>query len=544
MGVVMMVKSKRFKNYRFLQKRSVLLIISVIITGILLTACKNSDPEKIQQLLDENPEIVEQLRENDNAALQEIIESNTNPSDTIEGEPITSTNSPGPNIGYVGRSGSKNTIEIEAEDYVDLKRDIPNLKGDIKDENDQTIGTSIGYLEEGDWLNYEVDIPESGNYIFSFTISSENGGGTLVVGKGENIFFSKSIPTTGSWHDWQNVTQEFPLKEGRQTITLYIAKPGFNIDKFTLTLQKDDSQGTPAEQSGIPNSSAENSSTENSSTENSYTENSSTEDSSKNYTKKEVYENQFNQSNGIQPSQDDWVYETGNWLNIAGQAYSDIPGWGNNEVQFYTSNPKNVVIENGNLVIRARKEAYKDTVQGNFNYTSGKISSKFSIKYGTVEASIKAAPGQGMWSAFWMLGTDFRTGTNWPDTGEIDIMEHIYKNDTLKKNTNMVLTTIHAPENSGENGPTKTISGPDYSKDFHKYSIEKTPNQISFFIDDKEVFVVTPNDTGANNWVFEKDYYVIFNLAVGGMLGGPVDPNFNSSEMLVDYLKVVEYIYE
>jgi beta-glucanase (GH16 family) len=208
-------------------------------------------------------------------------------------------------------------------------------------------------------------------------------------------------------------------------------------------------------------------------------------------------------------------------------------GWGNNERQFYTDRPENIVVQNGYLIISALKENY----QGQ-EYTSARIKTEnlFSQKYGRFEARIKLPQGKGLWPAFWMLGNNFNE-VSWPQCGEIDIMEYIGSKPTE------VFGTIHAPGVFGANGLSKKYSliNDRFDTGFHVFGIEWTENHINWYVDNVLYNQIT-RDKGAEKggqWVFDNDFFMILNLAVGGNLPGNPDANTTFPQrMLVDYVRV------
>jgi beta-glucanase (GH16 family) len=228
-----------------------------------------------------------------------------------------------------------------------------------------------------------------------------------------------------------------------------------------------------------------------------------------------VWSDEFNGTGAIDGSK--WNMETG-----AG-------GWGNNEWQYYTNRLENVRQEGGNLVITARRENF-----GGAAYTSARIttSNKFSQTYGRMEARIKIPRGQGIWPAFWMLGQDIGQ-VGWPNSGEIDIMENI------GREPNTVYGTVHGPGYSGGAGITGSRNiGRPLADDFHTYAIEWSPNLIRWFLDGAEYHRVTPaNLTGT--WVFNKNHFLILNVAVGGNWPGYPDATTQFPQtMLVDWVRV------
>jgi beta-glucanase (GH16 family) len=189
----------------------------------------------------------------------------------------------------------------------------------------------------------------------------------------------------------------------------------------------------------------------------------------------------------------------------------------------------------GNLVITARKETLPGSRcwYGTCQYTSARLltNGKFSQTYGRFEARMRLPSGQGMWPALWMLGTG---SGGWPATGEIDIMENI------GRLPNTVHGTIHGPGYSGSAGPTAQYTAPSpLSDDFHTYAIEWQPNRISWFFDGIQYSTKTPADIGGNRWVFDHPFYLLMNLAVGGLWPGYPDAStVFPQRFLIDYVRV------
>ena len=207
-------------------------------------------------------------------------------------------------------------------------------------------------------------------------------------------------------------------------------------------------------------------------------------------------------------------------------------GWGNAEWEAYTDRPENIRVEDGMLVIEAREE--KATVSGR-PYSSARIKTQglHAWQYGRIEARMKLPYGQGIWPAFWMLGANNR---GWPASGEIDILEHI------GRDPNTIYATVHAPGYSGGNGVGSSLVVPEdtLKNDFHVFAIEWQENEIRWFFDDQEFFKLTPADVPAE-WIFDHEFYIIINLAVGGRWPGYPDkttvfPQF----MYVDYVRVYQ----
>lgn len=239
-----------------------------------------------------------------------------------------------------------------------------------------------------------------------------------------------------------------------------------------------------------------------------------------------VWEDNFD-TDGL-PSSNNWAYEIGDGSS------QGIPGWGNNELQYYTDRTENVVVEDGVLKIIARSESFQGS-----NYTSGRILTKglFQQKYGRFEARIKLPWGKGLWPAFWMLGEN-SDGAEWPQIGEIDIMENRGDEPTITHGS------IHGPGYSAGEAVTKKY---DLNKrldtEFHIYGIEWGPNYINYYVDDVLYNQITPDDLPENtDWVFnEREFYIILNVAVGGSFAGSPSSNTVFPQVMeVDYVKVYQ----
>ena len=245
-----------------------------------------------------------------------------------------------------------------------------------------------------------------------------------------------------------------------------------------------------------------------------------------------VWKDEFSGTNGSAVDASKWVSETGGG------------GWGNNELEYYTKRLDNAYQQDGNLVIKVLQEKYTGDDGVTRNYTSARLKTlgKFSQTYGRFEARIKIPRGQGLWPAFWMLGTDIEK-PGWPGCGEIDIMENIGKEPAL------VHGTIHGPGYSGGHGigapyalPAALPADQRFADDFHLFAVEWEPNVIRFYVDDHLYATRTPADLpkGAK-WVYDHPFFVLLNVAVGGDWPGNPDASSEFPQtMLVDYVRVYE----
>jgi len=237
------------------------------------------------------------------------------------------------------------------------------------------------------------------------------------------------------------------------------------------------------------------------------------------------WSDEFNAPNGSPPDPAKWNIVT------AGD------GFGNNELETYTNQPANVQQQNGNLVITAQKEDLTGPDGIPRHYTSARLNTqnRFTQKYGRFEARIQLPTGKGIWPAFWLLGDNHETA-QWPDCGEIDILESIGAPNTI-------YSTLHGPGYSGRMGISAKFplpAGESVHTSFHLYAVEWAPNDIKFFFDDHLIAHRTPADLPqGTRWVYDHPFYVLLNLAVGGYWPGNPDPTtVFPQQMLVDYVRV------
>jgi beta-glucanase (GH16 family) len=225
----------------------------------------------------------------------------------------------------------------------------------------------------------------------------------------------------------------------------------------------------------------------------------------------------------------------GSALNTANWTY-DLGGggWGNGEAQTYTNRPENARLENGLLIIEARKE---ENATGGFAFTSARLKTQGlqEFQYGRIEARLKVPVGAGTWPAFWMLGSNITT-VGWPDCGEIDIMEYV------GREPEEIIGTLHGPGYSGALGLTRSNRQTyNIADDFHTYAIEWSREQITWFYDGAVYHTLTRDDVGSERWVFDQPFFLILNLALGGTLGGLISPKtVFPAQYLADYVRVFQ----
>ncbi len=233
-----------------------------------------------------------------------------------------------------------------------------------------------------------------------------------------------------------------------------------------------------------------------------------------------VWQDEFN---GNVLEEGDWNHETGG------------NGWGNHELEYYTPGNKNAFLQNGNLVIEARKEDL-----GNRNYTSARITTagKHEFLYGRIDMRARLPVQPGMWPALWMLGNDIGV-KGWPLCGEIDIME------LIGKNPKQVVGSFHWKNDDGTEGTLNnrySLSDADFSQDFHLYSLVWEKDGYEILVDNQVYVKVKAGEIKAAYNPFNHPFFLIFNVAVGGDWPGPPDSSTQfPQKMYVDYVRVYQH---
>jgi beta-glucanase (GH16 family) len=224
-----------------------------------------------------------------------------------------------------------------------------------------------------------------------------------------------------------------------------------------------------------------------------------------------AWSDEFNTDGAPDPAK--WTYDLG------------ANGWGNNEKQNYTNLAKNAKVLGGSLVITAIKEA-----SGGAEYSSARIKTQglYDFKYGKIEMRAKMPTGAGIWPAFWSLGA---SAGSWPAIGEIDFMEFVGAKPLQTQ------SALHYPGHSGGTAPYKTTPIANAASEFHIYKTIWSPKTIRFYLDGTLYFTFDNLDT---TLPFHKNFFMILNVAMGGSLGGAIDPAFIQSSMEVDYVKVYQ----
>ncbi len=236
-----------------------------------------------------------------------------------------------------------------------------------------------------------------------------------------------------------------------------------------------------------------------------------------------VWSDEFDYS-GL-PDSSKWIYDT----------EGNEAGWGNKESQYYTSERiENAEVKDGKLFITAHKEDYEGKP-----FSSARLVSKADWLYGKIEVRAKLPMARGTWPAIWMMPGDwtFNDG-NWPDIGEIDIMEHV------GHDPGVIHASAHSKDYQWQKGTQKTatISVDDLSDAFHTYKLNWTPEVMQAFVDDSMYFEYVNEGLGEAKWPYDKPFYLILNVAVGGAWGNVkgIDEEAFPQTMEIDFVRIYQ----
>jgi beta-glucanase (GH16 family) len=243
-----------------------------------------------------------------------------------------------------------------------------------------------------------------------------------------------------------------------------------------------------------------------------------------------VWSDEFNGNGAI--NSENWFHQT--QLPAGGDWYGGL-------IQHYTDRKENAYLKNGFLNLVAKKELFDD--QGEVKqYTSARLNSKFAFTYGRIEVSAKLPTGIGTWPAIWMLNKNINENgaywekqgfgtTNWPDCGEIDILEH------WGKNSNQIQSAVHTSSSYGHEvvnfGGQKIANASDK---FHLYTLEWTKDKMVFSIDGIEHYRYNPSIKNSATWPFDTDQYLLLNIAIEP----DIDAAFTESSMEIDYIRIFQ----
>lgn len=398
-------------------------------------------------------------------------------------------------------SGCKQSVDvparIQAEDYQAFFDTTPGNEGgayksddvDIEATTDSGGGYNVGWTDTGEYLRYEVNA-QVGNYRATLRVATEQVDRTLRIKvDGVDVSGTLSVPDTGGWQTWRDITSEFALTGGSHTIEVYFDNGLVNLNWIDLSLVDDTTD--PGNDWAL------------------------------------VWQDEFN---GSQIDTAKWEHEV------------NASGGGNNELQYYTARGENSYVSNGTLKIVARRETYTGP-EGTRNYTSARLRTlnKGDWRNGRFEIRAKMPAGQGLWPAIWMLPTDWVYG-GWAASGEIDIMEAV---NLQAAGGNQVHGTLHYggewPDNvhSGQ-GMTPATSVVNH---FHTYTVEWEPGEIRWYVDGQHYQTQTEWWSSAAPYPapFNQRFHMILNVAVGGNWpGNPDGSSVFPQTMEVDYVRVYQ----
>lgn len=375
-------------------------------------------------------------------------------------------------------------VVVEVENYTDAS-------GDIK-KSANTVTT------EGEgWVSFTVDIKSPGRYKSEVLLK---GAGTVWVEDYHDNPDGRTYNITGAMkgsdlEEFVTVVKDgSPLNTGSHNMKLHLAGD-VEVDKVMFT-KMIDHEMTPE----------------------------SLTQSTEGKDWELVWSDEFDGTGA--PDATKWTYDVGNW------------GWGNNEPQYYTKDRReNARLEDGNLIIEARKN---DMGQ---EWTSARLTTrgKVSFLYGKIEFRAKAPSKDGTWAAGWLLGDDYRDELSWPYCGEIDVLECVGSeiDDATGKGINHA--SCHTRSYYFKEGThiTAVKEIADMTNAYHTYTIEWAPDGIKAFLDGEHYYTY---DKIANEleWPFAKPQNLIVNLAMGGGMGGAIDPSIESQQFILDYVRVYE----
>ncbi len=447
---------------------------------------------------------------------------------------------------------------------------------DIEPTTDTGGGHNVGWIATGEWLAYAgLSIPTSGSYTIRMRVASPVGATASVdLNAGSIVLGNFAIPNTGGWQNWTTVSRTVNLSAGTYSLGMYAQSGDWNFNwievvpggtsnaravvhehcnygGWSATLDAGSYNLAALQARGFVNDGA------------------SSIQVAQGYEAVLYEHDNFGGASIVVRGNDDCLnnenfndrassivvraagrnlawsdeFDTANLANWTFETGGG--GWGNNELQYYT-NGQNAVIQydasigSNVLVIEARRGAPAGAScwYGSCQYSSSRMISrdKRSFRYGRIEARIKLPQTQGIWPAFWMLGNNLGQ-VGWPQSGEIDIMEHVGYEPTLTHGA------LHGPGYSG-NTPfagTHNVNQP-VDAAYHLYAVEWDANGIRWFVDGQQFYSVTRAQVEARGpWVFDQPFFLLLNVAVGGdWPGSPDGGSVFPQRMYVDYVRVYQ----
>jgi beta-glucanase (GH16 family) len=455
-------------------------------------------------------------------------------------------------------------IVVEAESYSQMQG--------VQTENTNDIGggINVGWIDSGDWMEYTINVPIDGSYELTLRTASQSGGGQVELSDGSTVLQTVDITSTGGWQNWTDVVgaSSINLSKGVKTVRINAKKGGFNLNWWKLTpvgITDSDKPSTPVV-SGNSSTVHDVHISWNQSVDvttaiggyqifNNGNRIAFTCDTSITISKLppnhvmdfDIVANDLvgnisdTASVTVKTDTIPWEIVWRDEFNVDGEVDRTKRnfqvgggGWGNGEAQYY-SDGVNASVSGGNLIIEARKETH-----GGNSYTSSRLNSsgKGDFLFGRVEVRAKLPGTNGTWPAIWTLPTDWVYG-NWPNCGEIDIMEH-----SATYHSGYILSTIHTGAYNHIAGTQKSggIMLGDVSENFHTYILEWYPDHMDWYVDDVHIFTYENEYKSIEEWPFDVKHHVLLNVAIGGTMGGDIDANgVWPQQMLVDYVRIYDF---
>ncbi len=433
--------------------------------------------------------------------------------------------------------------------------------------SDEGGGLNVGFIDTNDWMEYDIAIPLDGEYQLTVRAASLSGGGNLSLADGSTTLGTLNIPSTGDWQNWKTITgPEILLNNGTIKLRMTATSGGFNLNWFELRLIDPVDSDSPSKPTITENSADVHTIMMK------WTGSSDASSPVMGYkiydgdellaTTKEtsfaLYKLTPNREFIINIRAFDLAGNLSdpavltistlalNWPMTWSEEFDGSKvnteywnfqigggGWGNGEAQYYT-NGENAIVSDGMLTIEVKQETI-----GSNNYTSTRMntSGKFDFKYGRIEVRAALPSTRGSWPAIWTLPTEWVYG-NWPDCGEIDIMEH-----SATYGYGDVFGTIHTGAYNHQDGTQKGggVTYADVTNTFHNYALEWYPDHLDWYYDDVLVFTFANEYKTYAEWPFDIEHHLLLNVAVGGGLGGDISQNGPwPQQMKVDYVRYYE----
>ena len=389
------------------------------------------------------------------------------------------------------QSSQEQQETIDADLVVEVE-DFTNSNGSVEKTETGVLNTS------GDsWITFTVDVKEPGRY--KTEVFAKGAGTTWVEdyhdnpdGRTYNITGAVEVASTDFALSGKDGS---PLNTGVHQMKLHLAGNGLEVDRVQFT-KMIDHEYTPL----------------------------SLTQSYEGNDWELVWSDEF-EGEGA-PDLTKWTYDVGNW------------GWGNNEPQYYTNDRReNARLEDGNLIIEARRN---DMGQ---DWTSARLTTrgKVSFLYGKIEFRAKVPATDGTWAAGWFLGDEYRDEMSWPYCGEIDVLECVGSEIDDESGDGINHASCHTRTYYFKEGThiTAVTDVKDMVDEFHNYTIEWTPEGIVAFLDGEEYYTYDKTNDELE-WPFDKPQNLIVNLAMGGGMGGAIDPAADNEQFILDYVRVYE----